>query len=104
MIFRWWDTLGGRLTFFVILALVPAQVIDVLTFVRGTPEDKMEQAFLPFVRLEESRSRATGGSGLGLAITRSIVLNHGGDIALMNRPEGGLRAAITLPKSQAAER
>lgn len=70
----------------------------------GIPEDKMEQAFLPFVRLEESRSRATGGSGLGLAITRSIVLNHGGDIALMNRPEGGLRATITLPKSQATER
>jgi signal transduction histidine kinase len=64
----------------------------------GIPDDQIERAFLPFVRLESSRSRETGGSGLGLAITRSIILNHGGDIALSNRPEGGLRATITLPK------
>ena len=64
----------------------------------GIPESEMERAFQPFVRLEGSRSRETGGSGLGLAITRSIVLNHGGDIALTNRPEGGLRVTITLPK------
>jgi signal transduction histidine kinase len=66
----------------------------------GIPEDQMERAFQPFVRLEESRSRETGGSGLGLAITRSIVLNHGGDVALMNRSEGGLRVVITLPKGE----
>ena len=64
----------------------------------GIPDDEMERAFQPFVRLESSRSRDTGGSGLGLAITRSIVLNHGGDITLANRPEGGLRATISLPK------
>jgi signal transduction histidine kinase len=64
----------------------------------GIPEEKIEKAFQPFVRLEESRSRDTGGSGLGLAITRSIVLNHGGEVTLANRPEGGLRATITLPK------
>ncbi|MGE4063181.1 MAG: ATP-binding protein [Rhodospirillaceae bacterium] len=68
----------------------------------GIPEDKIEKAFQPFVRLEESRSRDTGGSGLGLAITRSIVLNHGGEVILENRPDGGLRATIVLPKSSAA--
>jgi signal transduction histidine kinase len=68
----------------------------------GIPEEKIEQAFQPFVRLEGSRSRATGGSGLGLAITRSIVRNHGGEIVLMNRPGGGLRATITLPRARTA--
>jgi len=67
----------------------------------GIPEDQIEQAFKPFVRLETSRSRETGGAGLGLAIARSIVLAHGGDLVLSNRPEGGLRAEIRLPEADA---
>lgn len=63
----------------------------------GLPADRMEDAFKPFVRLEESRSPETGGIGLGLAIARSIVKAHGGEITLANRPEGGLRAEIVLP-------
>ena len=63
----------------------------------GIPEADLERVFEPFVRLEASRSRDTGGSGLGLAIARSIVRAHGGDIALRNRPEGGLRATVALP-------
>jgi signal transduction histidine kinase len=57
----------------------------------------MERVFAPFVRLENSRNMDTGGVGLGLAIARSIVRNHGGDITLQNRAEGGLRVTITLP-------
>ena len=52
----------------------------------------------PFYRLEESRNRETGGVGLGLAITQSIVQAHGGTLELSNRPAGGLRASITLPR------
>lgn len=63
----------------------------------GIPEERMVEVFEPFVRLEGSRSRETGGVGLGLAIARSIVLAHGGDLALENRSAGGLRAQITLP-------
>ena len=63
----------------------------------GIPEADLERVFEPFVRLEASRSRDTGGSGLGLAIARSIVRGHGGDIALGNRAEGGLRATVALP-------
>jgi len=66
----------------------------------GIAEAKMEEAFKPFVRLETSRSRATGGIGLGLAIARSIVLAHGGELVLSNRPDGGLRAEIRLPAEQ----
>ena len=64
----------------------------------GIPEEDRERVFGPFVRLEESRSRETGGIGIGMAIARSIVRAHGGDITLENRPEGGLRATVRLPK------
>ncbi|WP_137387656.1 ATP-binding protein [Rhodoligotrophos defluvii] len=63
----------------------------------GIPEDKLTHVFAPFVRLETSRSRETGGAGLGLAIARSVVLAHGGTIALQNRAERGLRALVRLP-------
>jgi signal transduction histidine kinase len=63
----------------------------------GIPEWEMEKVFKPFVRLENSRNRDTGGVGLGLAIARSIIRSHGGDITLHNRPEGGLRATVSLP-------
>lgn len=68
----------------------------------GIPEENLEYVFQPFVRLETSRSRATGGVGLGLSIARSIVLAHGGELILANRPGGGLRAEIRLPHSEAA--
>ena len=64
----------------------------------GIPEAELERVFRPFYRLEASRNRESGGAGLGLAIARSVVRSNGGDIVLMNRPEGGLRATIALPK------
>jgi signal transduction histidine kinase len=65
----------------------------------GIPESELERVFQPFHRLEESRNRASGGTGLGLSIARNIAQLHGGDIALRNRPEGGLEAVLTLPRS-----
>ncbi|WP_431285541.1 ATP-binding protein [Humitalea sp. 24SJ18S-53] len=63
----------------------------------GIPEDQIEAVFQPFRRLETSRNRETGGVGLGLPIARNIFRAHGGDVVLLNRPEGGLRALGTLP-------
>lgn len=65
----------------------------------GIPEAALARVFEPFYRLEPSRNRSTGGSGLGLAIARSMVRQHGGDIELSNRPEGGLCARVTFPRS-----
>jgi signal transduction histidine kinase len=64
----------------------------------GIPESEHEKVFASFYRLEQSRSRETGGTGLGLAFTRTIIRRHGGDIALHNRAEGGLRVVVTLPR------
>jgi len=63
----------------------------------GIPVDKLEEVFEPFVRLDPSRSSETGGVGLGLAIARGIARAHGGEVSLVNRPEGGLRACLRLP-------
>jgi signal transduction histidine kinase len=64
----------------------------------GIPEELQEDAFRPFRRLEASRNQETGGTGLGLAVARTIIRAHGGDIRLMNRSEGGLRADVKLPR------
>ncbi|MEN5170476.1 ATP-binding protein [Brevundimonas pondensis] len=64
----------------------------------GLPPDQLEVVFSPFRRLEASRSRATGGAGLGLSISRSVVERSAGRVALSNRPEGGLRATVRLPR------
>jgi len=64
----------------------------------GMSEADISGAFEPFRRGEGSRNRATGGAGLGLAVVRSVAQSHGGDARLENRPEGGLRAEIRLPR------
>ncbi len=64
----------------------------------GIAEADRERVFHPFVRLEESRGRQTGGSGLGLTIALAIARSHDGSITLENRPEGGLRVTLLLPK------
>jgi signal transduction histidine kinase len=63
----------------------------------GIPAEELARVFQPFYRVEGSRSRETGGVGLGLAIAQSLVERHRGSLTLANRPEGGLRARITLP-------
>ena len=68
----------------------------------GIPEDRREDVFRPFFRLESSRSRETGGTGLGLAVARSIVHRHGGEITLVDREGGGLIVQIVLPRGHEA--
>lgn len=63
----------------------------------GIPTSELERVFEPFFRGEPSRNRETGGIGLGLAVVRSLARAHGGDVTLVNRPEGGLRACVRLP-------
>ena len=64
----------------------------------GIPEAELERVFEPFYRLEGSRSRDTGGTGLGLSIARKIAQAHGGTLRLRNVKDGGLEAALALPR------
>jgi signal transduction histidine kinase len=64
----------------------------------GIPEAELERVFEPFYRLEGSRSRDTGGTGLGLSIARKIAQGHGGTLRLRNLKDGGLEAALALPR------
>jgi two-component system, OmpR family, osmolarity sensor histidine kinase EnvZ len=63
----------------------------------GIAEDRREEAFRPFHRLDQGRNLQSGGVGLGLAIARDFARAHGGDLVLSQSPLGGLRATITLP-------
>ncbi len=57
----------------------------------GLSTEAREKLFAPFF------SQRPGGVGMGLALTRRIVLLHGGQVALENRPGGGTRATLWLP-------
>ncbi|MCL2714668.1 MAG: ATP-binding protein [Alphaproteobacteria bacterium] len=63
----------------------------------GIPLKMREEAFKPFLRLDNARNQNQGGSGLGLAIARDIARSHGGDITLGDSPMGGLRASVRIP-------
>lgn len=64
----------------------------------GIPDEKIEEVFKPFFRLDSSRNIATGGVGLGLTIARDIAQGHGGDIILSSSVDhGGLKASLVVP-------
>jgi len=46
------------------------------------------------------RRRSGRGSGLGLSIVAAITLRFGGSFELLQRPEGGLEAKLTLPSAK----
>ncbi len=71
-------------------------VISVFDNGPGIPETHVEKLLRPFERLDTARSNA-GGSGLGLAIADRIAKLHHGKLELINRPEGGLEARLSIP-------
>ena len=63
----------------------------------GIPTGQRESVFLPFVRLDPSRSRDSGGVGLGLAIVKSISERHSGKVTLDESRLGGARFTLAWP-------
>ncbi|MDL2264160.1 HAMP domain-containing protein [Synergistaceae bacterium OttesenSCG-928-I11] len=70
----------------------------------GIPAEMLEKVFEPYCRLEYSRNRGSGGTGLGLSIAYNMALLNNGTIRLSNRPEGGLRARVAIPRADARGR
>lgn len=62
----------------------------------GVPAAYRKDIFRPFFRRHPTGS-AVPGNGLGLAICQSIVLAHGGRMAVRNRPGGGAVFSVFLP-------
>jgi len=75
-------------------------VISVLDNGPGIPPEHAERLLRPFERMDSARNKNEGGSGLGLAICNRIAKLHRGSLELVNRPEGGLEAKLTLPIQQ----
>jgi len=61
----------------------------------GIPEDKIEEIFTPFFRLENGR--ATEGLGLGLALVKSIITIMKGEIHVRSKPGEGTAITILIP-------
>lgn len=65
----------------------------------GVPPGDREAIFDRFVRGQTANARAdSDGTGLGLAIVAQHVHAHGGTVAATDRPGGGARFQIRIPK------
>ena len=64
----------------------------------GIPQEKRNEIFKPFFRMDDSRNLdKNAGAGLGLAIVMDVVNSHGGKIEASESPQKGLRMIIYLP-------
>ena len=67
----------------------------------GVPQEEWERVFTPFLRLDDSRTRASGGHGLGLSIVRRIVYWHHGRAQVERSTQlGGARFSLQWPRTQ----
>jgi signal transduction histidine kinase len=67
----------------------------------GLSEDEMAQVFEPFYRAESAERAGVSGRGLGLTIAKAVIEQHGGQIWVDSRPEGGSTFTFRLPCSHA---
>lgn len=66
----------------------------------GIPVEDRDKVFIPFQRLDNSRTRASGGYGLGLAIVQRIAFWHGGAVLVDGSKLGGAKFSLIWSRSQ----
>ena len=62
----------------------------------GIPANVLPKLFRPFFTTKAK------GTGLGLAVVQKIIVQHGGQVEVRNRPEGGAEFIVTLPLPRGA--
>jgi len=67
----------------------------------GVPESARETLFYRFQQGDSSTGRAKGGTGLGLSISMALVQRHGGQLGLIDPPDGGALFWFELPSATA---
>ena len=63
----------------------------------GIPDTDQKKLFGRFFRASNAQKASIPGTGLGLAIVRTIVMNHGGDIAVASKEAEGTTVTVRLP-------
>ena len=77
-----------------VLADEQAWTVEVLDNGRGLPVEERDKLTEPYVTTRER------GTGLGLAIVKKIMEDHGGELGLTNRPDGGACARLIFPRGE----
>jgi CheY-like chemotaxis protein len=62
----------------------------------GIPQDRLDEIFESFVRLDHAQ-KVEGGTGLGLAISKSLVDMMNGKITVASKPDQGSLFKIKIP-------
>ncbi len=65
----------------------------------GIAFEDRDKVFIPFQRLDNSRTRASGGYGLGLAIVQKIAFWHGGAVLIDGSSLGGAKFSFIWSKN-----
>jgi two-component system sensor histidine kinase BaeS len=86
---------GGTVTVRTTLGVDQA-VLEVLDTGPGIASEDLPRLFERFYRGRAAED--TAGSGIGLAVAAELVAAHGGRIEAANRPEGGARFTVQLPR------
>jgi signal transduction histidine kinase len=67
------------------------QRVSVIDNGAGIPPNVLPKLFRPFFTTKAK------GTGLGLAVVQKIIVQHGGQVEVRNRAEGGAEFIVTLP-------
>ncbi|MCA2187821.1 hypothetical protein LDL05_22480 [Nonomuraea cavernae] len=75
-------------------------VLNVRNTGPDVPQERFDDLFEPFRRLQTTRGE---GSGLGLSIVASIAKAHGADVRASPNPGGGLELVVVFAGAEDAE-